>query len=178
MSVKKRLEIGRNINREKEGKMTKKLLVKPEECVACKTCELVCSFEHYQKFNPLLAAVTVYDYPEDVITVPVMCLQCDEAACEQVCPVGALKRNDQGVVVHDSDRCIVCKLCVQACPLGNIAYQPSTQKVFKCDLCGGSPQCATWCHTGAITYIDAVDDTAKKRAVADSLKNALAEEVA
>ena len=40
----------------------KQLVVKPEKCIGCRTCELVCSFGHYQQFNPRLANITVLEY--------------------------------------------------------------------------------------------------------------------
>jgi Fe-S-cluster-containing hydrogenase component 2 len=146
--------------------------------VDCRTCELICSFQHNDVFNPTLSAVTVYDFIQEVVSVPVMCLQCDEAACVKVCPVNALSRRADGVVVYDKAKCLVCKLCVQACPMGNISYSPLTKKVFKCDLCGGDPQCAFWCPTQAIQFMEPVDDFSRKKAVAESFKELLGEEVA
>jgi Fe-S-cluster-containing hydrogenase component 2 len=125
-----------------------------------------------------MSAVTVIDFPEDVVTVPIMCLQCEEPACEKVCPVHAIAIKPDGLVYRDDDRCIVCKLCVQACPMGNIAYLESARKVFKCDLCGGDPQCAKWCSFGAIAFIDPADDRDRRKAIAESLKEVFKEEVA
>ena len=69
---------------------------------------------------------------------PLMCLQCDTAACEKVCPSGALKRNEAtGALVVDDAKCIRCKMCVQACPFGNIAYDPAKSRILRCDLCDG-----------------------------------------
>ena len=74
------------------------------------------------------------------ISVPLMCLQCDTAACEKVCPTGALKRNEStGALVVDDAKCIRCKMCVQACPFGNIAYDPAKNRILRCDLCDGDP---------------------------------------
>ncbi|MDR3307561.1 MAG: 4Fe-4S dicluster domain-containing protein [Coriobacteriales bacterium] len=158
--------------------MTKQLVLKPEKCVDCRTCELICSFEHNGVFNPTLSAVTVFDYAEDVVTVPVMCLQCDEASCAKVCPVHAIKRTEAGEMAIDYNKCIVCKLCVQACPMGNVSYSPLTHKVFKCDLCGGDPQCARFCPPGAIQFVDPADDLDRKKAVAEGFRVILGEEVA
>ena len=61
--------------------MSKQLMIKPEKCISCRTCELVCSFGHYQEFNPKLSNVTVMDYEKAAVTIPVMCMQCEEPAC-------------------------------------------------------------------------------------------------
>ena len=100
--------------------MARQLVVDPKKCKNCRTCELVCSFRHFEEFNPRLSNVTVFQYEQASITVPIMCMQCDEAACAATCPTGALTRDANGVITHDANKCIVCKMCVSACPLGNV----------------------------------------------------------
>ena len=150
--------------------MSKQLMIKPEKCISCRTCELVCSFGHYQEFNPKLSNVTVMDYEKATVTIPVMCMQCEEPACMKVCPVGAISRNENGAFVMDEAKCIVCKMCMNACPLGNISFNPVKRKVFKCDLCDGDPKCAKFCPSGAIVYGEAVE-MERKKAIADQLKD-------
>ena len=71
----------------------KQLIIKPEKCIGCRTCELVCSFGHYGKINPKMANVTVFEYDEAAVAVPVMCLQCEEPSCMEVCPMKAISRS-------------------------------------------------------------------------------------
>lgn len=155
--------------------MGKQLIIKPEKCVSCRTCEIMCSFQHTQQFNPRLSAVTVMDYEAAAVSIPVMCLQCEDACCEKVCPVHAISRNADGTVLIDQDKCITCKMCVSACPLGNISFSPITRQVFKCDLCGGDPMCAKFCPTGAITFVDPAESADRKKAVAESFKDVFGE---
>lgn len=157
--------------------MALQLVVDPRKCKACRSCELACSFGHYEQFNPRLSNVTVFHYEQEAITVPLMCMQCDEASCVKVCPTRALTRNAQGVVVHDPERCLVCKLCVSACPLGNISYAPLVGKIIKCDLCEGDPLCVKFCPSGAITLVDPTEVPDKKSQAAARLKDAVLEEV-
>lgn len=156
--------------------MAKQLVIKPEKCVSCRTCELMCSFGHTEQFNPRLSAVTVMNYEEASVSIPMMCMQCEEACCMKVCPVGAISRDVNGAAVMNPDKCIVCKMCVNACPLGNISFSPLTRKVFKCDLCGGDPKCAKFCPSGAIQYIDPNESGDRKRAVAEKFKEVFGEE--
>lgn len=149
--------------------MTKYLAIDPKRCVSCRTCELACSFKHEDEFNPRLARVSVFHYEQEAITVPIMCLQCDESSCAKICPTGALKRNADGVIEHDENKCIVCKMCVSACPLGNMSYSSITKSVYKCDLCEGESQCAKFCPTGAITLVDSAEVPDKKKLAADRL---------
>ena len=156
--------------------MSKQLLVKPEKCVSCRTCELMCSFSHTDSFNPRLASVNVIDYEEALVSVPVMCMQCEQACCLKVCPVNAISMDENGAAAIDSDKCIVCKMCVSACPLGNIGFSPVTKKVFKCDLCGGEPKCAQFCPSGAIAFVDPYERADRKKAVAEKFKDVFGEE--
>lgn len=157
-------------------KMSKQLMIKPEKCTGCRTCELMCSFGHTQKFNPRHSAVTVFAYDEAAVSIPVMCLQCDEAPCVKVCPVGAMTRDEKGVVGVNPNKCIVCKMCVSACPLGNISYSPVLAKVVKCDECFGEPKCAKFCPSGAINYVDAHAGPERKGMVAENFKEVFGEE--
>lgn len=156
--------------------MKKMLVVKPDKCASCRTCELMCSFGRTGTFNPRLAAVTVMDYEAALTSVPVMCMQCDEASCLKVCPVGAISLDEKGVVAINPDKCIVCKMCVSACPLGNISYSPSAKKVFKCNLCDGDPKCVKFCSPGAIKFVDPIESPDRKKAVAERLKDVFGEE--
>jgi len=103
-------------------------------------------------------------------------MQCDEACCLKVCPVGAISRDEQGVVTMNPDKCIVCKMCVSVCPLGNISYSPSARKVFKCDLCGGDPKCVQYCSSGAIRFVDPTESPDRKKAVGEHFKDVFGEE--
>lgn len=156
--------------------MTKHLVVDPKRCVDCRTCELMCSYKHTDKFNPREAALTIFDYEEQAVSVPVMCLQCAEASCVKACPTGALSHDENGVVVTHPKKCIVCKLCVSACQLGNIHFSPAMSKMHKCDMCGGGdPQCARYCPTGAIIVVDPTAALDKQKQVADKMVDALEE---
>ena len=76
----------------------KQLLIKPEKCIGCRTCELVCSFGHHNEFNPKMANVKVFEYEQAAVAIPMMCLQCDEAACMKVCPVKAISQESASAV--------------------------------------------------------------------------------
>lgn len=141
--------------------MSKILVISPKKCNNCKTCEAVCSN----------SAVNVITFEEAAISVPVMCVQCEDAACMKVCPAGAISRNEDGAVVPDPNRCIGCKLCVSACPMGNIHYNMSQKKILKCNLCSGKPNCAKYCPTRAIEYVDGtMSNISKKKAIASKFK--------
>lgn len=133
--------------------MKKRLFVTPDRCIGCRTCELACAFAHSPAPNRLaLTRVRAYSMTADQ-HVPVLCLQCEEAACVKVCPTAALQRNAAtGAIEVDHDRCIRCRMCTVACPFGNIHYDDGESCLAKCDLCGGDPACARFCPTAALEY--------------------------
>lgn len=141
--------------------MSKILMISPQKCNNCKTCEAVCPN----------SAVNVITFEEVAVSVPIMCVQCEDAACMKVCPNGAISRDQNDAVVVDPKKCIGCKMCVSACSLGNIHYSSSQKKILKCDLCGYNPACAKYCPTRALEYVDStVANINKKRIIASKFK--------
>ncbi len=124
--------------------MNKLLTISPEKCINCGTCEAVCPN----------SGVNLIEFEVPEIAVPIMCMQCEDAACMKVCPKGAIYRDENGAVVPDPKKCIACKMCISACPFGNISYSTAKKQITKCNLCGGDPQCSKYCPTRAIQYAD------------------------
>ncbi len=152
--------------------MDKALVIDVGKCTGCRQCELACSYEHTGTFNPARSRITVFDFHEKGRFVPYTCTQCDQAWCQQVCPVGAIT-NEDGVKVVDAAICVGCKVCTIACPFGTINYEPASGKVIKCDLCGGEPACAAACPTEAIVFTDvSVQGFEKMRAWAEKTDTA------
>ncbi|WP_461206775.1 4Fe-4S dicluster domain-containing protein [Clostridium sp. DL1XJH146] len=152
-------------------KMAKVLMISPEKCISCRTCEMACSFSKTQSFNPQNAAITVYQYEKAAISVPITCLQCEDPACMKVCTSGAIYKNEDGVVLIDEKKCIGCKLCINACPFGNMSYNFELKKVVKCDLCGGDPYCVKLCPANALEFKEPTpSELDKKKLVADKFK--------
>lgn len=118
----------------------------PSQCTGCRMCELVCSFTHYKIFNPSLSRIKVVTQESELIDFPIICRQCQDPTCKEVCPTQAISRdNHLGVNRINNELCIGCGECVSACPFGAI-YLPAGEKVpISCDLCGGDPQCVTYC---------------------------------
>jgi Fe-S-cluster-containing hydrogenase component 2 len=150
--------------------MFKQLLIKPEKCVGCKTCEIICAYNREKNFNPVNSAVSVHVFPEASICVPLMCMQCETASCVSICPVGAMQKSEDGIVKCNTAKCIGCKMCVNACPLGNVVFGPITRKIIKCELCGGKPDCAKYCPVDAIVFTDEPGGLDRKQVAAAALK--------
>lgn len=131
----------------------KVLVVTPDRCTACRTCELACSFRHGEPNLPAIPRIRAFDRGGEPANVVLTCFQCDDAACVRVCPTAALSRNEEtGAIVVDEPLCIGCGACTVACPFGQIELDARTEKAFKCDLCGGDPACAAFCPTKALEW--------------------------
>jgi len=153
----------------------KMLVVHPEKCTACRLCELACTFHQEGEFHPLKARLTVGIFPEENVYVPIVCEQCEVAACQEACPSGAIWRNAvTGALEVDVSRCVGCRMCVMACPFGTMVHVESGGKMQKCDLCQGDPQCVAVCPWGALEYAEPNEAAlARRREVARRLAEVL-----
>jgi carbon-monoxide dehydrogenase iron sulfur subunit len=143
-------------NSKVNGKKPSRILItNPRACIGCRTCELFCSFQHYNEQNPARALLQVLKDETSGIDYPVICRHCDKPKCVEACYFGAIKRDPEtGAVLIDHKLCVGCKNCISACPFGAIRIDPKTGYVTKCDLCGGDPYCAKMCKQGAIIYVE------------------------
>lgn len=127
------------------------------DCMGCHACEVACKQEHGLGVGPRL--VRVVEKAPDFI--PIYCHHCANAPCGEACPVEAITRNEQGIVLIDNELCIGCKACVEACPFGAMQFDEDHDLAVKCDVCierfqdNGGPACASVCPTGCIFWGDA-----------------------
>ena len=128
------------------------LIIKKNDCMGCHACEVACKQEHGLNVGPRL--IRVIEKSPDFI--PVYCRQCAKPPCRDACPVEAITRNDEGIVVIDEERCIGCRDCIDACPFGAMQFEDRREVAVKCDLCmerlaeGLKPACMSICPTGCI----------------------------
>lgn len=148
------------------------LLISPEKCTNCQACELACSFAHEEEFNPARSRVSVMIWDHQAHSVPIMCLQCEEAACLAACPAKAISEYPlTGARLVNNTKCIKCRMCMNVCPFGCTSYDATGRKIMKCDLCDGDPQCAKVCPSGAITSVDRTSvNVSRRKQAASKLK--------
>ena len=90
------------------------------------------------------------------------CRHCLDPACAAACPVGALKKTEQGPVAYDPVICMGCRYCMVACPFQMTRYEweSATPRVRKCILCYdkivsgelSQPACTAACPTEATIF--------------------------
>jgi nitrate reductase / nitrite oxidoreductase, beta subunit len=65
-----------------------------------------------------------------------ICNHCTYPACLAACPRKAIyKRQEDGIVLVDQERCRGYRKCVEACPYKKVMYQPESGKSEKCIAC-------------------------------------------
>ncbi len=109
--------------------------------------------------------------------LPRLCEHCLNPSCVASCPSGAIyKREDDGIVLIDQDKCRGWRMCISGCPYKKIYYNWSSGKSEKCILCyprieAGEPTVCSETCVGRIRYIGVIlydaDRIAEAAGVAD-----------
>ncbi len=96
--------------------------------------------------TPNIYEDTATMYPKNGVTLPThegwffylqrICNHCTYPACLAACPRNAVyKREEDGIVLIDQERCRGYRKCVEACPYKKSMYRPSTRTSEKCIGC-------------------------------------------
>jgi Fe-S-cluster-containing dehydrogenase component len=164
------------------------MVIDLKRCIGCDACTMACRQAKATPRGVLYARiikVEVGKYPLARLSfLPLLCMHCSEPPCEKVCPSGATKKRDDGIVIVDRGKCIGCRSCVIACPYGardsfrvkktyfeggitafEVAHEEDhpLNKIGKCDLCadriqaGKEPACVEVCPAEARIFGDLND---------------------
>ena len=159
------------------------MLIDLKRCNGCGVCTKACIKHHQpQEDQEWIKVSQIKDQPtgkEYNFVRP--CMNCQDAPCVKVCPVGASYYNEPNTVQIDNRICIGCRICMAACPYGARYFNwtksnpPSSKQaiaeytpdfanvhqkgtVEKCDYCvhltreGTLPPCVQSCPTQALYY--------------------------
>ena len=121
-----------------------------EKCTGCLSCQLACSFQRLQLYNPERAAIRVKirGLDDPLLTY---CRHCVNPPCIEACKFEAMEMVN-GVVAINQDYCTVCGLCLENCPFNAIFLEAGI--AYKCDQCKGEFKCTQVCSTKAITVVE------------------------
>jgi molybdopterin-containing oxidoreductase family iron-sulfur binding subunit len=176
------------------------MIIDLRRCMGCQTCATACRLSNNLPIGTWWNRVMTVGgegidtsggtYPQTLHMrhMPVACQHCENPACTRACPVGATyKREEDGLVFQDYDKCIGCRMCVAACPYTGVrsfnweepsyhldfvlgdkdvaAHQKHT--VEKCTFCanllakGEQPKCVSACVGKARTFGDLDDPSSE-----------------
>ncbi|MEJ2415780.1 MAG: nitrate reductase subunit beta [Exilibacterium sp.] len=91
--------------------------------------------------------------------LPRLCEHCLNPSCVASCPSGAIyKREEDGIVLIDQDKCRGWRMCVSGCPYKKIYYNWKSGKSEKCIFCyprieSGQPTVCSETCVGRIRYL-------------------------
>lgn len=94
-----------------------------------------------------------------MFTLPRLCEHCLNPSCVAACPSGAIyKREEDGIVLIDQDKCRGWRMCVSGCPYKKIYYNWKSGKSEKCIFCyprieAGMPTVCSETCVGRIRYL-------------------------
>ncbi|NLP44344.1 MAG: 4Fe-4S dicluster domain-containing protein [Peptococcaceae bacterium] len=103
-----------------------------DRCTGCHACSVACKVENNLPngiwWNRIMTVGgEAMDTPEGKFPnlrmefLPINCQHCENPACVKACPVGATyKREEDGIVIQDYDKCIGCRYCMVACPYSGV----------------------------------------------------------
>lgn len=141
-------------------------------CTGCKTCEFACKDYydldtqiHYRRIYEVTGGQTALDangyFTSDCFSyyVSLACNHCEQPSCVEVCPTGAMQKNDEtGLVNVDPDLCIGCGYCNMACPYDAPKVDRDKGYSVKCTGCeqlvtaGTKPLCVRGCPARALDF--------------------------
>lgn len=135
----------------KTKKVIKAIMIQPEKCTGCRTCEVYCAAYHaeprYSYVNPAKARIRVFADELNDVYLPMICGRYTETECNV--------RYRVVVGGRDYEECTFCR---SACPSRPDFFDPETGLPLLCDGCGdpmpeGGPMCVQACDQEALVYL-------------------------
>lgn len=152
------------------------MVINTGRCFGCQTCVVGCKvnnqiaddnyWSRMESGDGMLLYQASGSFPNCNLSFrPLLCNHCDNPACVENCPTGAMQKDpDTGVVLSDGEVCIGCGTCVASCPYEMPILDTAASLSTKCTFCSGrvadglEPYCVESCPGRARTFGDLDDD--------------------
>lgn len=140
-------------------------------CTGCKTCMMACMDGHDLPLGVMWRRVAEYTggswverpgntYSQNVFAyyLSISCNHCENPVCVHSCPTTAMRKDAQGIVYVDHEKCVGCRYCEWNCPYSAPQYNEEIGKMTKCDFCkdrlaeGKNPLCVDACPMRALEF--------------------------
>jgi Fe-S-cluster-containing dehydrogenase component/formate-dependent nitrite reductase membrane component NrfD len=142
-----------------------------KKCIGCHACTIACKSEHDIPVGVNRCWVKTVEkgtFPDTQrFFFPVLCNQCTDAPCLNICPTGALFRRRDDIVDLNGGACIGCRACMVACPYDQLFIDPNTRTAEKCNFCANrienqlQPACVSVCPTECRIFGDLEDSSSQ-----------------
>jgi formate dehydrogenase iron-sulfur subunit len=121
-----------------------KFLQDVDRCIDCGGCFAACKDKNgVPEGTSRIRVIKVGEGKLNERMVAMACMHCTVPACVRACPVKAISKRPDGIVINDKSKCIGCGYCGWACPFGAPKYPhdlPADLKEYeglmdKCTFC-------------------------------------------
>ena len=113
------------------------MVIDLNNCVGCAGCDIACKAENNLDANvhwSFHVTKTTGVFPDvGYKYIPKLCNHCENAACVKACPTQAMYKDENGLTLHDVDKCIGCRSCELACPYDCIHFNEEAQHPWRLD---------------------------------------------
>ena len=96
------------------------MVIDLQRCVGCGACSIACRNENNVPDGIYWSSKiteTSGTFPNVRFHyLPTLCNHCSDAPCVKGCPTKAMHKLDNGITMHDPDKCIGCRYCQYNCP--------------------------------------------------------------
>ncbi|MGE4272534.1 MAG: 4Fe-4S dicluster domain-containing protein [Desulfitobacterium sp.] len=114
------------------------MVIDLKRCVGCNACATMCKQENGTPPGVTRSKVMKKEfgtYPSvRKLSLPMLCMHCEDPSCVNVCPTGATEKREDGIVTVDKEVCIGCRACMTACPYGARYFRESEEGYFGQEL--------------------------------------------
>lgn len=160
--------------------MSKAFCIDLNRCTGCSACVVTCKDKCDLRpgiNNRHVSCDEFGTFPNVSVTYSSWgCNNCENPACVENCPKGAMTQDKKnGIVFVNTDKCVGCGTCARVCPFSVPTIDEEIHKSRKCDYCvdllmaGENPACVDVCNARAL-YFGELEDLQEEHPNAERME--------